>query len=869
LTEGATLAQQGATPITTTPFSQQAVDQYMSPYQSDVINSTMALENQQDAQQQQSLAGNITAAGAWGGDRSAVLQSQLAGQQALANNSTNANLENQGYTQALNQFNTQNQQSLQTQEANNQNAQAAGYELGSLGSALQNNALSGANSLLSAGTVAQNTAQNQDTAGYEQYLQQQAYPYQSLDFLASLLPGIAQGTGITSTGQQSTSPTLFGIPVKDGGRVSLARGGLATGGLPYGSESSLSIPMPNVPNFGTSYVPSSAPSGGGMSLSGAGGSGGDMGGQGGNTDGLSLGSGAVGSFLWGSPATASAGASSGLLGSGGMSATMSDLGSSLGDAILAMFKAGGRTHLADGGQDDSSDDVAAADAIIGSLAPQTVNQSPAGASALSLADTPAAWRGQVTNYAQPDSGTSLADASPTWDDGTPVSSDAGTLSNPNPQPHEIDTGHEASIWPAILAGVGGLFTDHPIANAIGAGLGEWEKDNHPDVDHSGPTTVVRYADGSMIDTGIPTEAAINAKSMADYRNANLQMNEQTREDAIAERAQAAQEAVAERQEAAQEAAQNRAMQLRIAQMNADQGRYQWQPGTQIDPTTKQPVAGMWRLPTRGGEAPTFVPDANLTQKQSIGGGPQLSPDAIKNIAGQYIAGDRYAITSLGYGSQGAANRAAVWNEISDQMKAQGASPIQIAERQAEFAKSAGAFATGQQGNAIRSFNVGLTHLDTLGNLVGALGNGDVRLLNSAKNAFQSQFGAPAPTNFNAAKAIVADEIVKAIVGSGGSEADREKAQATINSANSPAQLAGVINTYKTLMAGQLGGLKQQYEATTGLNDFNSRLSPAAQRVFAQHYQSPSPSTHFENGQVYRDANGNRARYLNGQWQPVP
>jgi hypothetical protein len=138
-----------------------------------------------------------------------------------------------------------------------------------------------------------------------------------------------------------------------------------------------------------------------------------------------------------------------------------------------------------------------------------------------------------------------------------------------------------------------------------------------------------------------------------------------------------------------------------------------------------------------------------------------------------------------------------------------------------------AFTSGKQGNSVRSFNVAISHLDTLDKLSDALGNNDVKAVNSIANAFATQTGNPAPTNFNAAKKIVADEIVKAIVGSGGGVADREEAASTVSAANSPEQLKGVINTYKELMRGQLGGLRLQYEQSTGRNDFDRFLSESA------------------------------------------
>lgn len=138
-------------------------------------------------------------------------------------------------------------------------------------------------------------------------------------------------------------------------------------------------------------------------------------------------------------------------------------------------------------------------------------------------------------------------------------------------------------------------------------------------------------------------------------------------------------------------------------------------------------------------------------------------------------------------------------------------------------KAQGDFASGKEGRSIRSFNVALEHLDTLGGLADALKNGDAPLINKISNAYATQTGGTAPNNFDAAKKIVGDEIVKAIVGAGGGVADRKAASDTIDAAKSPDQLAGVIAQYKELMTGQLTGLKQQYEATTKKTDFDEKF----------------------------------------------
>lgn len=154
-------------------------------------------------------------------------------------------------------------------------------------------------------------------------------------------------------------------------------------------------------------------------------------------------------------------------------------------------------------------------------------------------------------------------------------------------------------------------------------------------------------------------------------------------------------------------------------------------------------------------------------------------------------------------------------------------PTQFATRQ----KAEKDFATGKQGQSVKSFNVAISHLGTLDQASDALANGNMQLFNKFGNAYASQTGGTAPTDFNAVKKIVADEIVKAVVGSGGGVADREEASKSIDAANSPAQLKGVIGKYKELMKGQLDGLRTQYEATTGKKDFDKKfLSEAAQGV---------------------------------------
>lgn len=116
------------------------VQNYLSPYVNSQLQAQIALENQQNAQQQQGVIGNAIAQGGLGGNRVAIAQGQLAGQQALANNATNSGILNTAY-----------QQALQGALSGQQNAIAAGTGQTNLGSAETGTTLNSLAGLLGAG----------------------------------------------------------------------------------------------------------------------------------------------------------------------------------------------------------------------------------------------------------------------------------------------------------------------------------------------------------------------------------------------------------------------------------------------------------------------------------------------------------------------------------------------------------------------------------------------------------------------------------------------------------------------------------------------------------------------------------------------
>jgi len=210
---GAGYVQQAAT-----PFGQQQLNQYMSPYINDVVSQTMANLGETNAQQQQQLLGNAISQGAFGGDRAGIAQAELARQQNLATGQTLANVLQGGYGQALGQFNADQTRALQ-----------AGSTLGQLGTGAQAAGLQGAQAQLGAGAQQQAVQQAQDVANQQQFQAAQAYPFQTTQFLGNLLLGI---------GGQSGGQALTSTPGPNIGSQIL--GGLTTlASIPWGSDERL------------------------------------------------------------------------------------------------------------------------------------------------------------------------------------------------------------------------------------------------------------------------------------------------------------------------------------------------------------------------------------------------------------------------------------------------------------------------------------------------------------------------------------------------------------------------------------------------------------------------------------------------------
>jgi len=203
--------------------SQLNVGQYLNPFTQSVVGATQAAMNQQQAQQLAQQQAEAIRGGAFGGDRAGLQRQALRGQQALAQSQAIAPLYQQGYQQALQTAQQQQGVGLGAQQANRQALQQMSQQLanlgqqgygmgantstllGSIGTNAQQAGLAGAQAQMQAGQAQQQTQQAGLQAMYNQFLQQQGFPYQQAQFLANIATGTGALSGNASSGTSTTT----------------------------------------------------------------------------------------------------------------------------------------------------------------------------------------------------------------------------------------------------------------------------------------------------------------------------------------------------------------------------------------------------------------------------------------------------------------------------------------------------------------------------------------------------------------------------------------------------------------------------------------------------------------------------------------
>ena len=192
----------GTQPINAAPLD---ISRYMNPYLGTVLGSTEALVNQQNQQAMAGQTGNAINQGYFGGDRSGIASAVLQGQQELAGGQLYSGIASDAFQQAIAAAQQQQGVNLAAAQANRAALTGGADTLAQLGTGAQGAALTGAQAQLGAGQVEQQTEQAGLTALYNQFLQQQSYPFQVTQYLANIAEGTGALSGSTTTTTQPQS----------------------------------------------------------------------------------------------------------------------------------------------------------------------------------------------------------------------------------------------------------------------------------------------------------------------------------------------------------------------------------------------------------------------------------------------------------------------------------------------------------------------------------------------------------------------------------------------------------------------------------------------------------------------------------------
>jgi hypothetical protein len=184
------------------PLTQGQIAYYENPYIESVARPTYQALRQQQQEEMMGQTANAIRAGAFGGDRAGLVAANLARQQQLGTAQAMAPIYAQGYGQAVQT--AAGQQGVVA--ADLARRMQAGQQIAGLGAGAQQAALQGAQAQLAAGTAEQQTQQADLTARYNQFLQEQGYPFQVAQFLANIAMGTGALSGSTTT---TTQPSSF------------------------------------------------------------------------------------------------------------------------------------------------------------------------------------------------------------------------------------------------------------------------------------------------------------------------------------------------------------------------------------------------------------------------------------------------------------------------------------------------------------------------------------------------------------------------------------------------------------------------------------------------------------------------------------
>lgn len=184
----------------TPQWSTQAAQQYMSPYTNTALQSSVNMLNQQRDQGAKGIQDASIRNGSFGGARQGVQMAEYNNNYDNTIANTIAQGQNTAYNNAQTAFNNDQNRNLQGQlGANNL--------LGGLANSSQQAGLSGANAMQTSGAIQQALGQQGLDLGYQNFTNQQMYPYNQLNFLGGLISGVPYSTSSFSS-QSQANPSV-------------------------------------------------------------------------------------------------------------------------------------------------------------------------------------------------------------------------------------------------------------------------------------------------------------------------------------------------------------------------------------------------------------------------------------------------------------------------------------------------------------------------------------------------------------------------------------------------------------------------------------------------------------------------------------
>jgi hypothetical protein len=177
------------------------------------------------------------------------------------------------------------------------------------------------------------------------------------------------------------------------------------------------------------------------------------------------------------------------------------------------------------------------------------------------------------------------------------------------------------------------------------------------------------------------------------------------------------------------------------------------------------------------------------------------------------------------------------------------------------------WASGAGGRQVNAINTAFSHLGNLQATAVELKNGGVPAWNAFANRIARGAGQPAPTNFEAQKEVVGDEVVKAMVGAGGGTLeDRKAIKEILDGAAAPDQMSGAMDKLRDLLAGKLESTETQYKKGTGKDDFQDYLNPEVRSYLPQGGKKGAPAAAAGGGgEATKVLNGVTYVQRNGKW----